>query len=197
MGKSSPSTAVTWPTGTLKLTHEAIGIATAAPNARPLLGPKSRSAGANAGMVGSRPDSHGRARPPSQPAHASTTPATKQAPSTATPGPPAKVAAVGVRPAARQTTAITTARRPSTIIAITAAITPAAESRGAETPISGSAGKERWPGSLRRGRRRAEAGPRASRPSDEATRFHEGRRAATAGRPRPRPGAVLRMPAGP
>src|ERR1700686_590880 len=161
MGNRNPSTAVIWPTGTLKLTHEATGIATAAPNARPLRGPKSRSEGANAGMVGSRRDGHGRTGPPSPPAQPSTTAPIAEAASTATPAPPPKAAAVGVSPAARKTTAITTARRPSTTSANPAANTPAAESSGAETPISGSAGKERWPGSDLRGPRQDGAGRRA------------------------------------
>ena len=52
------------------------------------------------------------------------------------PGAPTNVAAVGARPAARNTVAIATARLPSTIIATATAITPAADSSGAETPIS-------------------------------------------------------------
>src|ERR1039457_1534210 len=103
--------------GTLKLTHDVTGIAAAAPNAGLLRGPKSRSEGANAGMVGSSPDNHGRIRPAIEPARARSTAAIAHAPRTATPGAPPKVAAVGASPAARKTTAIATARLPSTIIA--------------------------------------------------------------------------------
>src|SRR5450755_3469277 len=107
----------------------------AAPKARRLRGPKRRSAGAKAGIVGSRPASQGSRRPPTQPAMERTTAATAATPSTATPGAPPKAATVGAIPAARDTTAMATARLPSTIIATTAARIPAAESKGGEMPI--------------------------------------------------------------
>ena len=116
--------------------------------------------------------------------------------STATPGAPPKVAAVGAIPAARKTTAIATARRPSTIIATTPASTPAAESSGAETPISG-------PGSVGSARM-----ARIAPPSDERElRLHhepvvdlpaasEPARTRTVGRRAPGGGPVPGRPAG-